>query len=136
MPTIIGCCGGEPPDETVGLGVCSGGSSAVASRGTAEAVGAGRSIQSQKGTAGCLAKPDAKAAVQQLRDLRRGQRGRCPESCCPANKRGCAGTHRGAFSTELLGPETEIRAEVLGKGPGRSEPENMPIFLRREMPYK
>src|SRR5664279_4938979 len=62
-PLLLAAVGGEPSDETVVWQYAPADRRAVASGGIAEAVGAGKSIQSQKGTEGCLTKPDRKAAV-------------------------------------------------------------------------
>ena len=50
-------------DETVVWQYAPADRRAVASGGIAEAVGAGKSIQSQEGTEGCLTKADGKAAT-------------------------------------------------------------------------
>jgi len=55
--------GTKPPDETVVWQYAQADRRAVASGGIAKAVEAGKSIQSQKGTERCLAKPDGKAAT-------------------------------------------------------------------------
>ena len=62
-PLLLAPVGREPSDETVVWQYAPADRRAVASGGIAEAVGAGKSIQSQKGTEGCLTKPDRKAAV-------------------------------------------------------------------------
>src|ERR1035438_6097132 len=60
---LLAVVGGELSDEKVVWQYAPADRRAVASGGIAEAVGAGKSIQSQKGTEGCLTKPDRKAAV-------------------------------------------------------------------------
>ena len=62
-PLLLAAIGGEPPDETVVWQYAPADRRAVASGGIAGAVGAGKSIQSQEGTEGCLTKPDGKAVV-------------------------------------------------------------------------
>jgi hypothetical protein len=62
-PLLLAAVGGEPPDETVVWQYARADSRAVPSGGIAEALGAGKSMQSQKRTEGCLTKPDGKAAV-------------------------------------------------------------------------
>ena len=52
-PLLLAVVGGEPPDETVDR-------RAVASGGITEAVGAGKSIQGEKVTEGCLTKADGR----------------------------------------------------------------------------
>jgi hypothetical protein len=55
--------GGEPSDEAALWEYGAADRGAIASGGIAGAVGAGKSIQSQKRTEGCLTKPDGKAAT-------------------------------------------------------------------------
>jgi len=62
-PLLLAIVSGEPSDETAVWRDARADRRAVASGGIAEAVGAGKSIQSQKGREGCLPKPDGKAVV-------------------------------------------------------------------------
>jgi hypothetical protein len=61
-PLLLALAGGEPSDEAAVWEYGAADRGAVASGGIAEAV-AGKSIQSQEGTEGCLTKPDRKAAT-------------------------------------------------------------------------
>lgn len=60
MPAAVG---GEPSGKTVVWEYAPADRRTVASGGIAEVVAAGKSIQSKKGTEGCLTKPDGKAAT-------------------------------------------------------------------------
>src|ERR1035438_7400286 len=71
-PLLLATVGGEPSDETVVWQYAPADRRAVASGGIAEAVGAGKSIQSQEGTEGCLTKADGKAATS--RAISRGSK--------------------------------------------------------------
>ena len=62
-PLLLAVVDREPSDKTVVWQYAPADRRAVASGGIAEAVGAGKSIQSQEGTEGCLTKPDGKALV-------------------------------------------------------------------------
>ena len=75
-PLLLAVVGGEPSDETVVWQYAPADRWAVASGGIAEAVGAGKSIQSQKGTEKCLTKPDGKA-VTRVAGLRLGHTRPC-----------------------------------------------------------
>ena len=59
-PLLLAVVGGEPPDETVVWQYAPVDRRAVASGGIAEAVGAGKSIQGEKVTEGCLTKADGR----------------------------------------------------------------------------
>jgi hypothetical protein len=72
-PLLQALAGGEPPDETVVWQYAPADRQAVASSGIAKAVGAGKSIQSKRGTERCLTKPDGKSCGQQFRDSRWGR---------------------------------------------------------------
>src|ERR1035437_904584 len=61
-PLLLALAGGEPSDEAAVWEYGAADRGAVASGGIAEAV-AGKSIQSQEGTEGCLTRPDGKAVV-------------------------------------------------------------------------
>jgi hypothetical protein len=90
-PLLLAFVGREPSDEAAVWEYGAADCRAIASGGIAEAAGAGKSIQSQKRTEGCLTKSDGKAAVSSCGTrLALGQMGPRTE---PKNTLG-AGTHR------------------------------------------
>src|ERR1019366_6023181 len=88
-PLLLAAIGGEPPDERVVWQYAPADRRAVASGGIAGAVGAGKSIQSQEGTEGCLTRPDGKAVVSSC-GTRIGPDGTVSRALGPARENICA----------------------------------------------
>ena len=107
-PLLLAVVGGEPSDETVVWQYAPADRRAVASGGIARAVGAGKSIQSQEGTEGCLTKPDGKAAVSSL-GTGVGANGTLSQALRPAKEKIVRWNPSiGRYSRALSGTKTEI----------------------------
>src|ERR1035441_6055882 len=96
------------------LAVCSGGSLGCRFRRDSRGCGSREIDPEQKGTEGCLTKPDGKAATSSW-GLALAQFGLCPEPwarpekyLCAGVPNLCAGVPKGAYSLGLLGAKTEI----------------------------